>query len=86
VGPVPEQPPAGAHGEAKIRLAIDPRTGMVEVRANASWFTPDGEGSEAYLGVEGEADQLWELLQEVTVWLNRRWKRRVEMSSVPFLD
>ena len=86
MGPMPDQPPAHAHGEAKFRLALDPVSGMIDLRCNASWFTSDGEGSEAYLGVEGPSSDLWELLQEASVWLNKRWRRRIEAHGPFGLD
>ena len=73
--PSPKPLPSHAHGEGKIRLSVDPTTGLIEVRVNSSWFTPDGEGHESYFGLEGDRADAWELINEAATWLWKRWKR-----------
>lgn len=64
-------------GEAKIRLACDGPTGEVHLTCAASWWDGEGNLSEASLSVTGLTTELYDLLQECTTWVHRRWRRPV---------
>lgn len=84
VGPMPEQLASRAHGEARLSLYLDGQADAIELSAQASWWTPDGDMRESSLQLQGDTSEAYALLDEASRWIWARWKRPYREAAGPF--
>lgn len=86
MGPAPAPLPDRAHGQAELLLTIDSTLCVVYVSCRSSWHSADGQAQESKLELQGDPEEGWEMISECSTWLWKRWKRPLNMATLPFVD
>lgn len=83
MGQPQETPGASAHGEARLSLYLDGQSDQVQMSVMSAWYTADGECREASLQLSGDTADGWDLINEASLWVWKRWKKPIA-SHGPF--